>query len=208
MKEIWGINKETREWDWERLGKREGEKDIWQTLLKAFQKAFAVVDTFGSSLLHLKVTNAFHYTSKRSFSETSYCLFSHSLSLPPRLWSDPKSVVHVLPVIALGEARSSQISNKIKSICWVKVGFMGLLWHGKPVRPESVRKYEVSAIVCFRPKQISIFTVDIFCEWHLLSYRPICVCVCVTEWMYCWHVCLLCIRPFHSRSAARQTQLG
>lgn len=70
VKEIWRINRETGERDeqrergthWERE-----EKDIWQTLLKAFQKAFAVVNTFGSSLLHLKVTNAFHYTSKPSF---------------------------------------------------------------------------------------------------------------------------------------------
>lgn len=60
-------------------------RDFWQTLLKAFQKAFAVVDTFGLSLLHLKVTNALHYTSKWSFSETSYRLFSHSPSLPMRL---------------------------------------------------------------------------------------------------------------------------
>jgi len=64
---------------------RRREKDIWQTLLKAFQKAFAVVDTFGSSLLHLKVTNASHYTSKPSFSETSYHLCSHSFFSPESL---------------------------------------------------------------------------------------------------------------------------
>lgn len=89
VKEIWGINREMGERDEqrERRTDREREKDIWQTLLKAFQKAFAVVDTFGSSLLHLKVTNAFHYTSKPSFSETSYHL---GLSLT---FSSPEALV-------------------------------------------------------------------------------------------------------------------
>ncbi|CAM4716241.1 unnamed protein product [Leuciscus chuanchicus] len=41
------------------------------------------------------------------------------------LWSDLRSVEHALPVTALDEAGRSQNSNKIKSICWVKVGFMG-----------------------------------------------------------------------------------
>lgn len=41
------------------------------------------------------------------------------------LWSDLRSVVHALPVTALDEAGRSQNSNKIKSICWVKVDFIG-----------------------------------------------------------------------------------
>ncbi len=192
-----GMRDTDRERERNRLRKREGEKDIWQPLLKAFQKTFAVVDTFGSSLLHLKVTNAFHYTSKRSFSETSYCLFSHLLSLPLRLWSDLRSVVHVLPVIALDEARSSQISIKIKSICWVKV----VLWAGLTYWASDNRICEnmkcqtlFKSNMCFRAKQIFLLIsyvsgISYHTDWD------VCACVWQSECTVDMFVCFA-LDPF------------